>query len=181
MGRETCPHCSASIGSEMTVCPNCRIAIIRKSRAILYLIIGCIIFATIVAAFFLLFLPAPQSVTQSMSQPVPKPSAIPAAADAQAALLGAAEIPGQSPPCTLAITGSRTPPDTIRLQVMTSTCSAGDVTRLRVRINGEEKGTLDPGPGSSGTFTGTSGADNVVVAAAFSNGAESVVYQNAAL
>jgi hypothetical protein len=48
-------------------------------------------------------------------------------------------------------------------------------------INGEQKGKLGPGPGTSGTFTGKSGSNNVVVAAKFANGAESVVYQNAAL
>ncbi len=64
---------------------------------------------------------------------------------------------------------------------MTSTCFAGDVTELRVLINGKEEGTLAPGPGSDGTFTGSPGTNSVVVTAKFANGAESVVYQNAAL
>jgi hypothetical protein len=64
---------------------------------------------------------------------------------------------------------------------MTSTCFAGDITELRVMINGEQEGTLSTSPGSSGTFAGASGSNNVIVTAAFANGAESVVFQNAAL
>ncbi len=64
---------------------------------------------------------------------------------------------------------------------MSSTCFTGDVTELRVLINGEQAGTLGPGPGSDGTFTGSSGTNSVVVTAKFANGAESVVYQNAGL
>jgi hypothetical protein len=61
---------------------------------------------------------------------------------------------------------------------MSSTCSAGDITGLQVSINGAAKGTLGISPGASGTFAGTSGTNNVIVTAKYSNGAESVVYQN---
>ena len=64
---------------------------------------------------------------------------------------------------------------------MTSTCFAGDITELRVSVNGKQEGTLGTSPGLSGTFTGPSRSDNVIVSAKFANGAESVVYQNAAL
>ena len=86
-----------------------------------------------------------------------------------------------SPTCTIAITGRKTPPATILLPVMTSTCYAGDITGLRVMINGEQKETLSTSPGSGETFTGSPGSNNVIVTATFANGAESVVFQNAAL
>jgi hypothetical protein len=91
------------------------------------------------------------------------------------------EAPGPSPPCTIAVSGTKIPPDTIQLRIMSSTCFAGDVTELRVQINGEQQGTLAPNPGSDGTFTGSSGPNSVIVTAQFSNGARGVVYQNAAL
>ena len=167
MAQKTCPHCGASIDSNSTVCPKCRIAIKKKSTMIPYLMVGGIIVVVIFAAALLLFLPAPKPAPL----PAPQLTVPPTAADEEIA----------SPSCTIAITGSKTPPATIHLQVMTTTCYAGDITELRVSINGEQKGTLSSGPGSSGTFTGTSGSNNVVVAATFSNGAESVVYQNPAL
>ena len=171
MSRETCPHCGAKIDSGVSVCPNCRIAIIRKSRAIPYFIIGCIILVAVVVAVVFL-LPAQQPVpAEPASKPAPQPAVIPAAA----------EVPVPTLSCTIAITGSKIPPDTIQLRVMTSTCFAGDITELRVLINGEQQGTLSTSPGSGGTFTGASGSNNVVVAATFANGAESVVFQNAAL
>jgi hypothetical protein len=175
MSRETCPHCGAKIDSGITVCPNCRIAIIRKSRAIPYFIIGCIILVAVVVAVVFLLLPAqqplPEPAPKAAPQPAPQPAVIPAAA----------EVPVPTLSCTIAITGSKITPDTIQLQVMSSTCFAGDVTGLRVLINGEQKGTLSTSPGSSGTFTGTAGSNNVIVVAAFANGAESVVFQNAVL
>ncbi len=168
MSRETCPHCGAKIDSGVTVCPNCRIAIIRKSRAIPYFIIGCIILVAVVVAVVFLLLPAPQPVPEPSPNPAPQRAVIPAAA----------EVPVPTLSCTIAITGSKIPPDTIQLQVMSSSCFAGDVTGLCVLINGEVVGTL--APDGSGTLTGTP-VNNVIVVAAFSNGAESVVYQNAGL
>jgi hypothetical protein len=40
---------------------------------------------------------------------------------------------------------------------MANTCIPGDVTELRVSVNGAQKGILDASPGASGTFAGTSG------------------------
>jgi hypothetical protein len=167
MAKKTCPHCGASIDSGHTVCPNCRIAIKEKSSMVPYLIVGGIIGVVILVAAVLLLLPAPQPTPQ----PAPQLTVPPTAAAVQAA----------SPPCTIAINGRKTLPATIQLQVMTSTCFAGDITELRVSVNGEQKGTLRTSPGSSGTFTGASGSNNVIVVAEYANGAESVVYQNAAL
>jgi predicted nucleic acid-binding Zn ribbon protein len=168
MAKKTCPHCGASIDSSRTVCPNCRIAIQEKSRVTLYLIAGGMIVVIILVVAVLLFLPASQPI------PLPNPPMTVPPTLAEASAL-------QAPSCTIAINPSKVPPSTIRLQVMTSTCSAGDITELRVSINGAQKGTLNPNPGSSGTFAGTSGSNNVIVTAKYANGAESVVFQNPAL
>jgi hypothetical protein len=167
MAKITCPHCGALVDSSRTVCPNCRAVIQKKSSLTPYLIVAGIIGVIILIVAVILLLP-PQ---QPASQPLPRVMVPPTAAAVQAA----------SPPCTIAITGRKNPHSSIQLQMMTSTCFAGDITELRVRINGEDKGTLSSSPGSSGTFTGTSGSNNVIVTALFANGAESVVFQNAAL
>jgi hypothetical protein len=60
---------------------------------------------------------------------------------------------------------------------MANTCIPGDITGLMVSVNGEQKGMLGASPGASGTFTGTSGSNSVMVVARFTNGAESVLYQ----
>jgi hypothetical protein len=132
-----------------------------------YLIVAGIIGVIILVVAIILLLPAPQPAPL----PAPQLTVLPTTAAEE----------GATPPCTIAITGRKNPPATIQLQVMTSTCFAGDITGLRVMINGEQKGPLSSSPGSSGTFTGTSGSNNVVVTAKFANGAESVVYQNVAL
>lgn len=148
------------------VCPNCRADIREKSSITPYLIVTGIIGVIILVVVFLLLPPS-----QPIPPTPPQPTVPPTVTVAKAA----------SPPCTIAITGKKNPPASIQLQVMTTTCFAGDITELRVSVNGEQKGTLSSSPGSSGTFTGTSGSNNVIVVAKFANGAESVVYQNAAL
>jgi hypothetical protein len=60
---------------------------------------------------------------------------------------------------------------------MVNTCIPGDVTELRVSVNGAQKGMPGASPGASGTFAGTSSGNSVTVVARFANGAESVVYQ----
>jgi len=60
---------------------------------------------------------------------------------------------------------------------MANTCIPGDMTQLRVSVNGEQKGMPDASPGASGTFAGMSGSNAVVVVAKFANGAEEVVYR----
>jgi hypothetical protein len=60
---------------------------------------------------------------------------------------------------------------------MANTCIPGDITELRVSVNGQQKGMLAASPGASGTFAGTSGSNAVTVVAKFANGAESVVYE----
>ena len=166
MAKKTCPHCGALVESNRMVCPNCRADIREKSSITPYLIVTGIIGVIILVVVFLLLPPS-----QPIPPTPPQPTVPPTVTVAKAA----------SPPCTIAITGKKNPPASIQLQVMTTTCFAGDITELRVSVNGEQKGTLSSSPGSSGTFTGTSRSDNVIVAAKFANGAESVVYQNAAL
>jgi hypothetical protein len=83
------------------------------------------------------------------------------------------------PTCTIGITGSKVSSTTLRLQVMTTTCGAGELTGLKVSINGVQQiVTLGSNPGASGTFAGTSGSNSVIVTANFANGAQAVVYQN---
>ena len=59
---------------------------------------------------------------------------------------------------------------------MANTCIPGDITELRVSVNGQQKGMLDVSPGASGTFAGTPGTNSVTVVVKFANGAEEVVY-----
>jgi predicted nucleic acid-binding Zn ribbon protein len=168
MAKKTCPHCGASIESSRTVCPNCRAVIKEKSPVTPFLIVAGIAVVIIVVVAVLLLLPASQPTPPTLPKLTVPPT-------------GVAAANPSSPSCTIAITGRKNPPAAIQLQVMTSTCLAGDITELRVSVNGAQKGTLNPNPGSGGTFTGTSGTDNVIVAAKFANGVESVVYQNRAL
>lgn len=167
MAKITCPQCGASVDSGRSGCPNCRALFQKKSSLTPYLVIGGIIAGVILVIAVLLLMP----VNPSVGSPGPQVTVPPTPAASQ----------GASPPCTIAITGTKIPPSTIQLQVMTSTCFAGDINELRVSVNGEPKGTLGSSPGSGGKFAGKSGSNNVVVAAKFSNGAESVVFQNAAL
>jgi hypothetical protein len=168
MVQKTCPFCGTSVGSSRTTCPACRRVFHEKNSMVTYLYIALLtVIAIVVIAVVLLNSPAQPGMIQNT--PVALPPTI-AAASAPSA-----------PPCTIAITGSRTPPTSIHLQVMTTTCSAGDISSLRVLVNGAQKGSLGTNPGASGTFTGTSGTNNVVVVVAFTSGAENVVYQNPAL
>jgi hypothetical protein len=87
-----------------------------------------------------------------------------------------ASIPAQ-PTCTIGITGSKVSASSIRLELVQSTCSPGEVTALQVSVNGAQVGTLGVSPGASKTFAGVSGSNAVIVIATYSNGAKSVIYQ----
>jgi hypothetical protein len=139
----------------------------KRSRLPWLIIGGIILLAIIVAALFL-------------DSPSPQPVNIPSTNGISATDFVAPTAP-QPPSCTVSINGQKVPPSSIRLQVITNTCIPGDITGLRVSVNGEQKGMPDARPGASGTFAGTSGGNSVTVVAKFANGAESVVYQNAAL
>ena len=121
-----------------------------------------IILVIIVAAVFLL-------------NPSSQPIKIPAPSSLSATDFVAPTAP-QPPSCTIAINGQKVPPSSIHLEVMANTCIAGDITELRVSVNGVQMGTLGTSPSASGTFTGTSGTNSVTVVAKFANGAEEVVY-----
>ncbi len=140
----------------------------KKSSLTPWLIIGGIIVVVIaVAAVYLI-------------SPSTKPVTLPDTAITVPPTTASVSVP-QAPACTIAIVGSKIPPSSIRLQVMTSSCKAGDITELRVSVNGAQKGILGSSPGTSGMFAGNSGTNNVIVVAEFANGAENVVYQNPAL
>jgi len=168
MAKKTCPHCGTSMESSRTVCPACRMVLSEKSSRPLWLIIaGIIVIATLVAAVLLLS-PSMQPVTVPDSKVTFTPTDAVASAPAE-------------PTCTIAVTATKVPPSSIMVQVMSSTCSAGDVTELTVSLNGALKGTLGTSPGTSKTFAGTSGSNYVIVVAKFADGAERPVYENAAL
>jgi len=135
----------------------------RRSRLPL-LIIGSIILVVILIAALFLSSPSSQPIT------IPSPAII-------SSTDFVAPTAPQPPSCTVAINGQKVPPSSIHLQVMANTCIPGDVTELRVSVNGAQKGMLDASPGARGTFAGMSGSNSVTVVARFGNGAESVVYQ----
>jgi hypothetical protein len=137
----------------------------KRSRLPLLIIIGIILLVILVAALFL-------------SNPTPQPVNIPATTGISATDFVAPTAP-QPPSCSVAINGQKLQPSSIHLQVMANTCITGDITELRVSVNGAQKGMLDANPGAIGTFTGTSGTNSVTVVAKFANGAESVMYQGA--
>jgi hypothetical protein len=110
----------------------------KRSR-LPWLIIGGIILLVILIAALFFFSPSPQPVS------------IPAPAIISSTDFVAPTAP-QSPSCTIAINGQKVPPSLIHLQVMANTCSTGDITELRVSVNGAQKGMLDASPGASGTF-----------------------------
>lgn len=168
MAKKTCPQCGAPIESSRSICPNCRTVLRKQSPLTPFLIVGGVVAAIIiVVAVLLLASPAqstPLSVTELTVLPTP----------------GAAQNPS-TPACTIAIAGSKVPPSSVQLRVMTSTCLTGDIDELRVSVNGARQGTLGLSPGSSGTFPGTSATNNVIVVAKYANGAEGIVFQNPAL
>jgi len=136
----------------------------KRSR-LPWLIIGGIILLVILIAALFLSSPSPQPIT------IPSPAII----SSTDFVAPTAPLP---PSCTVAINGQKVPPSSIHLQVMANTCIPGDVTELRVSVNGAQKGMLDASPSASGTFAGTSGSNIVTVVAKFGNGAEEVVYQS---
>jgi predicted nucleic acid-binding Zn ribbon protein len=173
MASKTCPRCGAPVEPGLTTCPNCRAVLKKKNALTPYLVIAGLIVVIIIVVAVVMMSPAqgPGPVTTIAPVPAVQPASAGTNADAS-------NLP--QPTCTIGITGSRVSSSTIRLQVMTGTCSPGDITALRVSINGAAEGTLGTGPGASATFP-SSGTGNVVVTAKFANGAESVEYQNPAL
>jgi hypothetical protein len=134
----------------------------KRSRLPLLIIIGIILLVILIAALLL-------------SSPSPQPVTIPTTTGISATDF-VAPTAAQPPSCTVALTGQKIQSSSIRLQVMANTCIPGDVTELRVSVNGAQKGMLEARPGASGTYACTSGTNSVTVVAKFANGAESVVY-----
>lgn len=166
MASKTCPRCGAPVEPGQTSCPNCRAVLKKKSALTPYLVIAGLIVVVIIVVAVVLMSPAQGPGTTIAPVITVQP-------------MSAGESLPAEPTCTIGITGSRVS-TTIRLQIMTTTCSPGDITTLRVSINGAEAGSLGTNPGTSATFP-SSGTGNVVVTAKFANGAESIVYQNPAL
>jgi len=139
----------------------------KRSR-LPWIIIGGIIIVVIIVAALFLFNPS------SLPVKIPVPAII-------SPTDFVAPTAPQPPSCTIAINGQKLPPSSIQLEVMANTCITGDITELRVSVNGAQKGMLDASPGASGTFAAASGTNSVVVVAKFANGAEKVVFQSVVL
>jgi len=169
MAKKTCPRCGTPLESSRSFCPNCKTPLRKPSPLTPFLVVGGIV-AVIIIVFAVLLLTSP---APSAPLPVPELTMLPTP--------GAAAQNPAPPSCTIALAGSKMPPSSVQIRVMTSTCTAGDVTELRVMVNGARKGTLGSAPGTSGTFPGTSGTNNVMVVAKYANGAEGIVFQNPAL
>jgi len=170
MAQKTCPYCGAPVDPNRSACPNCRKVLAAKSPLTPYIVIGILVLVIAVIVAVLLINPVQGPATGASPLPAAV-TTVPAA--------GGIAVPTQ-PSCTIAVSGSRASAASIRLQVMTGTCSPGDISSLQVSINGAGKGTLGTSPGASATFTAPS-SSSVVVTAKFANGAESIVYQNPAL
>ena len=112
----------------------------KRSR-LPWLIIGGIILLVIIIAALFLYSPSPQPI------PIPSPAII-------SSTDFVAPTAPQPPSCTVAINNQKVPPSSIHLQVMANTCIPGDVTELRVSVNGAQKGMPGASPGARGTFAG---------------------------
>ena len=112
----------------------------KRSRLPWLIIGGIIIVVILIAGLFL-------------SSPSPQPITIPAPAIISPTDFVAPTAP-QPPSCTVAINGQKIPPSSIHLQVMATTCIPGDVTGLRVSVNGAQKEMPDARPGTGGTYAG---------------------------
>ena len=138
MALKTCPRCGASVEPGQNSCPNCRVVLKKKSALTLlpyYYRAHC------------------RCCHRGRGSP-DEPGSGPGDADRPGHYRQADECGGISPgqpTCTIGITGSRVS-TTIRLQVMTTTCNPGEITGLKVSINGAQAGTLGTNPGASGTF-----------------------------
>jgi len=105
----------------------------RRSCLPLLIIGGIILLVILVAALFL-------------SSPSPQPIALPSPAIISSTDFVAPTAP-QPSSCTVAINGQKVPPSSIQLQVLANTCIPGDVTGLRVSVNGQQKGDAWCQPG----------------------------------
>jgi hypothetical protein len=167
MSQKSCPHCGALIDASRTICPQCRVAVKRKNPLVPYVVIGVLVVIIVIA------------VAVVLTTPVQAPE-MPSAPAVSSSSTGSVAAGPTQPTCTVAIAGSRAG-SSLRLQVMTSTCGAGEIESLAVSVNGAAAGTMGTTAGTSKTFTGTTGANTVIVTAKFASGAEKIMYQNAAL
>jgi len=164
MGSKICPRCGTPVMPRETYCPNCRFNLKKKGALTPFVVIAGLIVVVILIVAVVMMSPTPGPQTTI----APVITASPTSTDAS--------IPAQ-PTCTIGITGSKASASSIRLELVQSTCSPGEVTALQVSVNGAQVGTLGVSPGASKTFAGVSGSNAVIVIATYSNGAKSVIYQ----
>ena len=105
----------------------------RRSRLPWLITVGIILLVILIAGLFL-------------NSPSPQPVTIPSPAIISSTDFVAPTTP-QPQSCTVAINGQKVPPSSILLQVMANTCIPGDVTGLRVSVNGQQKGDAWCQPG----------------------------------
>ena len=156
-----CPNCGTPVLPGRSVCPVCKASLPRTGRSRMFYIVAGSVAVVLVLALLILFLPSfspgkilPAAMAQNVT---PAPTL---------------------PQCLVAINGQKLSSNTIQLNVMAMTCLPGDISKLRVSVNGQDAWTLDPRLAARGNFPGHAGTDTVIVVAVFSSGYEKTVFES---
>jgi len=156
-----CPACGSPVPAGRPVCPVCRASLPRGGRSRTRLVVAGLVVAVLLLALIVILLPSlspGNNLPAAMAQNVtPAPTL---------------------PQCMVAINGQKLTGNTIQLNVMAMTCLPGDISNLRVSVNGRDSWTLDPRLGARGNFPGHAGTDTVIVFAVFSSGYEKTVFES---
>jgi RNA polymerase subunit RPABC4/transcription elongation factor Spt4 len=155
-----CPNCGASVPAGRPVCPVCRASLAQTGRSRTIFVVAGFVAAVLMLALFVFYLP---SLPPGNTPPAPAQNVTPAPT---------------MPQCIIAITGQKVSGNTIQLHLMEMTCVQGDISKLRVMVNGRDAWILDPRLGASGNYPGHAGPDSVVVVAVFSSGYEKTVLES---
>jgi RNA polymerase subunit RPABC4/transcription elongation factor Spt4 len=155
--QQRCPKCGAPVPAGRKSCPVCSTSLVQTSRLRRIMVFVGFVAAVLVLSLFII---SHLSALPGTMLPAPARDVTPAPT---------------MPECNVAITGQKLSGDTIQLNVMAMTCVPGDISRLRVIVDGRDAWTLDPRLAARGNFPGHAGPDTVVVVAVFSSGYEKTV------
>jgi Double zinc ribbon len=156
-----CPGCGSPVPAGRPVCPVCKTSLPGAGRSRTILVVAGFIVAVLLLAFLVILLP---SLTPGNNLP--------------AAMAQNVTPAPTLPQCIVAINGQKLPGNTIQLNVAAMTCLPGDISKLRVSVNGRDAWALDPRLASRGNFPGHDGTDTVIVVAVFSSGYEKTVFES---